>query len=104
MMLAMASASIVPAIERWGVLATNLGATVIVILGALYVFGPHLLLSSLISTATPRMCGCTHFEEGSMHLLMTLSINCHRVLWTTIRFGEELRAYIDVGFSTIADT
>jgi len=36
-------------------------------------------------------------------LLMTLLIDCHRVLWTTIRFGEELRAYVDVGFSTITD-
>ena len=39
-----------------------------------------------------------------MDLLMTLSMNWHRVLWATIRFGEELRAYVDVGFSTIADT
>ena len=34
---------------------------------------------------------------------MTLLIDCHRVLWTTIRFGEELHAYVDVGFSTITD-
>ena len=43
-MLAMASASVVPAIERWGVLVTNLAATGILILGALCVFDPHLLL------------------------------------------------------------
>jgi len=60
MMLAMASAFVIPAIERWGVLVTNSGAAVVLSLGAL-------------------------------------------VLWTTIRFGEELRAYFDVGFSTIAD-
>ena len=35
---------------------------------------------------------------------MKLLINCHRVLWITIRFGEELRAYVDVGFSTITET
>ena len=35
--------------------------------------------------------------------LMTLPINCRRILWGTIRFGEELRAYVDVGFSTVAD-
>ena len=36
-MVALSSASIVPAIERWGVLVTNLGATVVTVLGALYV-------------------------------------------------------------------
>ena len=37
MMVAIASASIVPAVEQWGVLVTNLGATVVTIIGALYV-------------------------------------------------------------------
>lgn len=39
-MLAVASSCVVPAIERWGVLVTNSGATVILIFGALYVFSP----------------------------------------------------------------
>jgi len=34
-MLAIASTSIVPAIERWGVLVTSSGVTVVLILGAL---------------------------------------------------------------------
>ena len=37
MLVAVASACVVPAIERWGVLVTNLGATVVTVLGALYV-------------------------------------------------------------------
>jgi len=49
--------------------------------------------------------GCPRFGEDSMHFTddVQLPINCHRVLWTTIRFGEELRAYADVGYSTITD-
>jgi hypothetical protein len=35
--VAVTTASVVPAIERWGVLVTNLGATVATIFGALYV-------------------------------------------------------------------
>ena len=46
MVLAVASAFVIPAIERWGVLVTNLGVTVVLMLGALYVFDIHLLLSS----------------------------------------------------------
>ena len=53
MMLAMASASVIPAVERWGVLMTNLGAAVVLGLGALYVFDPHLLLLPPVPTATP---------------------------------------------------
>ena len=30
--------------------------------------------------------------------------NSYRVLWATIGFGEEMRAYVDVGYSTIAYT
>ena len=52
-MLAAASTSVIPAIERWGVLVTNLGAAVVLGLGALYVFDPHLLLSPSVPTATP---------------------------------------------------
>jgi len=40
-----------------------------------------------------------HFTDD-----LQLPINCYRVLWITIRFGEELRAYVDVGFSTITET
>ena len=36
--MATASAGIIPSIERWGVLVTNLGAAVVTSLGALYVF------------------------------------------------------------------
>ena len=32
-----------------------------------------------------------------------IKINCYRVLRATIRFGEQLRAYVDVVYSTIAD-
>ena len=35
MMLAVTSASVIPAIERWEVLVTNLGAAVVLGLGAL---------------------------------------------------------------------
>ena len=48
-MVAMSSASGVPAIKRWGVLVTNLGATVVTVLGALYV----LILVSLSSCCEP---------------------------------------------------
>jgi len=44
-MLAVAMSFVVPAIERWGVLVTNLGATVIMILGAMYVFSLFLVAS-----------------------------------------------------------
>ena len=37
MIVALASAPVVPAIERWGILVTNLGATAVTLLGALYV-------------------------------------------------------------------
>ena len=37
MMVAMASASVIPSVERWGVLVTNLGATIVTATGALYV-------------------------------------------------------------------
>ena len=37
MMVAAASASVIPAVERWGVLVTNLGAAVVLAIGALYV-------------------------------------------------------------------
>jgi len=59
-LVAVASAAIVPSVERWGVLATNFGAAAVAVLGAL-------------------------------------------ALWSTIRFGEELRAYVDVGYSKIED-
>ena len=36
-MMAVTTACVVPAIERWGVLVTNLGATAVTVLGALYV-------------------------------------------------------------------
>ena len=37
------------------------------------------------------------------HRTDDIKINRYRALWITIRFGEELRAYVDVGYSTIAD-
>lgn len=36
--------------------------------------------------------------------LLPLLIIRYRVLWATIRWGEELRAYVDVGYSTITET
>lgn len=90
-MLAVASSLVVPAIERWGALVTNFGATVIIIVGAMYVFVP------------PSYSYLTAPSTG-IDLPMTFSINSRRVLWATIRFGEELRAYVDVGYSTITDT
>ena len=58
-MLAMTSASVVPAVERWGILATSLGATVVLILGALCVFDPHLLFSP----RRPEYAGVRIFER-----------------------------------------
>ena len=93
-MLAMGSASVVPAIERWGVLVTNLGAAVVLSLGALYVFDPRLLLFALGSHRDSLNTGYGRFRDDSTHFTddVQLPINFHRVLWTTICFGEELRA------------
>ena len=52
-MVAVISACVVPAIERWGVLVTNLGATVVTVLGALYV----LILISLPQLEFFPPCG-----------------------------------------------
>ena len=41
MLVAVALTAIIPAIERWGVLVTDLGAAVVIILGALYVSVPR---------------------------------------------------------------
>ena len=68
MMVAMSSASVVPAIERWGVLVTNLGATVVTVLGALYV----LILFSLSNRCSPLeiffppWLRCSHTHRGAL--------------------------------------
>ena len=71
-MVAMASASVVPAVEQWGVLVTNLGATVVTILGALYV----LILMSF--SPTPRLRNNRHPTRGSS----TKHPDCNTVLMT----------------------
>ena len=111
MMVAMASAFVVPATERWGVLVTNLGATFISILGALYVQIYHLLISLSYHVNTPhpyllrtrRYFGVPGYFPGIQLRADGIKIDCYRILWVTIQFGEELRAYVDVGYSSIAD-
>jgi hypothetical protein len=50
-----------------------------------------------------RRFGLPGYLSGMQPHADDIKINCYRVLWATIRFGEELRAYVDVGYSTIAD-
>ena len=60
MMVAMASLAIVPSVEQWGILVTNLGATVVTVLGALYV-------PSLISLSK----SCPPFEFFHLEITAT---------------------------------
>ena len=46
---------------------------------------------------------CLDETPGVQHCTDDIKIDRYRALWITISFGEELRAYVDVGYSTIAD-
>ena len=70
LMMAMASTAIVPAIERWGVLVTNSGATVISLLGALYVFSDF-SPSTIQATRSVFASTPTAYFWGHLNVLMT---------------------------------
>ena len=65
--MAMASTAIVPSVERWGVLVTDSGATVLALLGALYVS----LLTLVISHSSPSFGLLLHNSNRTTHTFRT---------------------------------
>ena len=67
-----------PSVEAIGVGATNGISALIAILGHLYVLRAYLFCLY----TDPSICSC---------------------IWLTIRYGDRMRAYVDVGYATAAD-
>ena len=79
--MSLSIAAILPMIEAYGVLFTNTAAAIL----AWGAFG-------YVET---HVC----YLGGHVIILHVLHFN-NRLLWLTIRYGDRLRAVVDVGFST----
>lgn len=81
LLLAPLSALILPSVDAFGVMTTNGIAALLAIFGYLY--------ASFLLIVYPcqRVCDL---------------INGRSLIWVTTRYGERLRAYVDVGYATTA--
>jgi hypothetical protein len=79
-LLAIAVSGILPSISHFGVLVTNTAVGIIAWGGFMYVV-------------------CSTFPEP-----IYSSRSIFRLLWLTVKYGDKMRAWVDVGYSTIETT